>query len=239
LGYSLQHIRVKTNAPESPQLTQILNTLGIRGLILAPFEHHLDTIDLEFDNFSIVTIEKPTLYPNFQYITQNHFSNVLLCWEKLRERNYTSVGLVVMTDLADRWHHHWEAAHNYALSQINPSPKPIPILKLNSGSEIDSVRHWIREHKPQVVISRCDQFFVAAKQENLRIPEDIGYVSLNISDDHPEASGINQNRKAIGSIAIDALNGLLLGNQRGERTVATGTLVEGTWHEGDTLPSRG
>lgn len=239
LGYTLQHIRVKTDAPESVRLSAILKNRGIRGLILAPFKYHQDSIDLECEYFSVVTIEKPTLYPNFHHIIQNQFDDLLLCWEKLRERGYTRVGLVVMSDLADRCHHQWEAAHNYAISQIEPTPEPIPILKLGESSQTNFIRHWLRKHKPQAVISRCDQFFEAAKQENLRIPEDIGYVSLNISDDRRGTSGINQNRNVMGSIAIDALNGLLLRNQRGEQTVATGTLVDGTWHEGDTLPPRG
>lgn len=236
LGYNLQHLRVDSNGGGTARLSQILKARGIRGLILAPFESSQDSIDLECDQFSVVTIEKPKLYPNFHHVTQNQFDDLLLCWEKLRERGYTRVGLVVMSDLADRCHHQWEAAHNYAQSESESAP--IPILKLDRQNQIDCIRRWLRKHKPQVVISRCDRFFEAAEQEGLRIPEDIGYLSLNIADDRAGASGINQNRKVMGSIAIDALNSLLQRNQRGEQRVPTGTLVDGTWHEGDTLPPR-
>ncbi len=236
LGYDLQHLHAESNGQGNARLNQILKARGIRGLILAPFEHHQDSIDLDCDEFSVVTIEKPTRYPNFHHVIQNQFDDLQLCWKKLLERRYTRVGLVVMSDLADRWHHQWEAAHNYALSQFESAPIPIPILKLDRKNQTECIRRWLREYKPQAVISRCDHFFEAVEQEHLSVPEDIGYVSLNISDDHPGASGIDQNRKVMGSIAIDALNSLLLRNQRGEQSVSTGTLVHGTWHEGDTLP---
>jgi LacI family transcriptional regulator len=238
LGYNLQHLHVESSGAKGVRLNQILKARGIRGLILAPFQHYQDTIDLECEDFSVVTIEKATKYPNFHHIIPNQFDDLMLCWEKLHERGYKRVGLVVMSDLAERWHHQWEAAHNYASAQFESAPAPIPILKLDKSNQTDRISSWLREHRPQAVISRCDRFFEAAKQEKLRVPEDIGYVSLNISDDRPGASGIDQNRKTMGSIAVDALNSLLLRNQRGQQDVATGTLVDGTWHEGDTLPAR-
>ncbi|MGH8019928.1 MAG: hypothetical protein ACREIA_16945 [Opitutaceae bacterium] len=76
------------------------------------------------------------------------------------------------------------------------------------------------------------------RSERLRIPQDIGYASLNIADDVPKASGIEQHRGVMGELAVDILNSLLHGNQRGFNVVAHGTHIGGTWHEGTTVRPR-
>lgn len=109
LGFTLQHFWAN-----SPQLTigrfnQILKARGIRGLILAPFEHYSDQLDLDWDQFSVVTVERPLHYSRFHHIVQNHYSDLMLCWERLRSMGYQRIGLVVRDDLSERWGHQWES----------------------------------------------------------------------------------------------------------------------------------
>ncbi len=237
LGFTLQHLWAGEDGLSPKRFSQILKTRGIRGIILAPFEEYEDSFELDWDTFSVVTIEKPALYPHFHHIMQNQYSDYLLCWEKLRSRGYTRVGLVVRSDLADRASHQWEAAHSYAQSQTESRLDPIPILNLGKSQRADTIRTWLHRYRPQAVISRCDYFFEAAKAEGIEVPEDIAYVSLNISDDRSGVSGIYQHRKTMGASAIDVLNSLLQRNQRGPNEVSIGTQVDGSWRKGDTLPS--
>ena len=85
------------------------------------------------------------------------------------------------------------------------------------------------------MISRSEGFFESVKSERLRVPEDIGYASLNVTDDLPHVNGIQQHRGAMGEFAVNVLNSLLQSNHRGFDAVATGTHIDGTWLEGDTL----
>ena len=76
----------------------------------------------------------------------------------------------------------------------------------------------------------------AAKAERLRIPEDLGYVSLNVADDEVEDSaGIRQPREVMGALAVDVLNSLMQRNERGFQGVSIGTHVDGEWEDGRTL----
>ncbi len=237
LGYSLQHFWARVDGASPERFSKILKARGIRGLILAPFEKFNDRFDLDWDDFSVVTIEKPALYPYFHHVMQNQYSDYLLCWDKLKHRGYTRVGLVIRSDLADRASHQWEAAHSYAQSQMERKLDSIPILNLDKSDKADTVRSWLHQYQPQAVISRCDDFFEAADAEGVRVPEDVGYVSLNVSDDRPDVSGIYQHRNAMGATAVDVLNSLLQRNQRGEDTVSIGTQIDGSWREGYSLPS--
>ncbi len=236
LGFTLQHFWAREDGLSPKRFSQILKTRGIRGIILAPFEEHNDIFELDWGAFSVVTIEKPARYPHFHHIIQNQYSDYLLCWEKLRNRGYTRVGLVVNSDLADRASHQWEAAHSYAQTQSKSRLNPIPILRLGKSRPADTIRNWLHRYRPQAVISRCDDFFEAAEAEGIAVPEEIAYVSLNVSDDRPNVSGIFQHRKTMGATAIDVLNSLLQRNHRGLNEVSIGTQIDGSWRKGDTLP---
>ncbi len=236
LGYTLQHFWAQADGASPARFSKILKARGIRGIILAPFEKYTDTFDLDWDDFSVVSIEQPAKYPFFHHITQNQYADYLLCWDRLRQRGYSRVGLVIRTDLADRARHQWEAAHSYAQSQLGEKLDSIPILNLGKSDKADRVRSWLHKYRPQAVISRCDDFFEAADAEGIRIPEDLGYVSLNVSDDRPNVSGVFQHRKEMGATAIDVLNSLLQRNQRGKNAYSVGTQVDGSWRRGDSLP---
>ena len=238
LGFTLQHFWAKSPKLSIQRFNQILNTRGIRGLILAPFERYEDRLDLDWDKFSVVTIEKPLHYSHFHHIVQNHYSDLTLCWNQLRSRGYRRIGLVVKDDLSERSGHQWESAHRLAQFSSITRQETIPTLQLKDmdrSKQIDLVKAWLQLFKPDAVISRCGCFFDAAESLNIRVPEDLAYVSLNVSDDIEDASGIYQHRDVMGATAVDVLNSLLQRNFRGQMPVSVGTQVDGSWRAGKTV----
>lgn len=234
LGYSLQVFWAREEGSRAKRFSSILINRGIRGVILAPFQNPDDRLDLEWDNFSVVALERPSQYPLFHHVVPNHFAGILLAWERLRARGYSRIGIIVWTDLSERTLHQWEAGYAYLQTRTLELDR-VSALVLEPEKPVEQIRSWLRRERPQAVISRSEGFFEAVRSEGLRIPQDIGYASLNVADDVPTASGIQQHRSAMGELAVDILNSLLHGNQRGFNEVAHGTHVDGTWHEGGTL----
>ena len=238
LGYTVQHLWTGSHGTSPGRFSTILKNRGIRGLILAPLENPEMSLDLDWTAFSAVSIERADHYPKVHHVVPNHYADLLLCWKKLRALGYNRVGLAVRQDLAARFSHQWEAAHDYARSRAPTPLEPVPILELHPHRQLEQIRHWIRTHRPQAVIGRCDNFSAAAAAEGLSVPRDIGYVSLNIVDDEPGCTGIDQHRDIMGALAIDVLNGLMQRNQRGFQPASIGTQVDGSWREGKTLSRR-
>ncbi len=241
LGYTIQHMWSRLDGLTPKRFDQILQTRGVRGLILAPFEHPEDKLDLDWNKYSVVTIEKPFEYTHFHHIIQNQFSDLLLAQSEVRKRGYKRIGLVVRDDLAGRWGHQWESAHSLSQFSNNTLEQTVPTLRLkgdNMNEHVELVRSWLQLFKPDAVLSRCDCFFEAADSLGLKIPHDLGYASLNISDDSMGVSGIHQHRDVMGATAIDVLNSLLQRNFRGEHKVSIGTQVDGSWKEGNSLLKR-
>ncbi len=236
LGYSLQHFWAREQGISPRRFSEILRARGIRGLILAPFEDNDDQLDLEWKHFSVVTISRPTHYTLFHHVVQNHYMDMLKCWEKLAERGYKRVGLVVQQEIDQRWSNQWDAAHIFSQQQVGNPSDAIPILRVKGDDDLQSIREWLRQHRPQVVISRCHHFLDAVKRERLRIPDDIAYISLNVNEDIKNATGIRYRRDVLGASAVDVLNSLLQRNHKGPNDVSLGTQVDGIWQEGETLP---
>lgn len=238
LGYHLQHFWSREGGASPARFSRVLVDRGIRGLILAPFEHPRDRFDLAWENFSVVTVERPALYTRFHHVVPNYYADMLLVWEQLRARGYQRIGLALDGDFPERVAHQWEAAHSYEQAQHGGARPAVPTLLLRPADPPSTLVAWVRQHQPDAVISRSDRTFQTMATAGLRMPRDLGYASLNVLDDAPGVSGILQPRDVMGAAAVDALNSLLLLSQRGASGFSSGTHVDGVWHEGRTVARR-
>lgn len=234
-GYELQHLWAREDAMTPARFSRVLIARGIRGLILAPLEQPDSRFDLDWATFSTVTVERPARYAHFYHVVPNYFADLSLAWERLRERGYSRIGLVLDASLAERVAHQWEAAHAFEQTRAVASSAPVPTLIVSGPNPSCTVGAWLRQHRPDAVISRCDDVLAAVAALKLRVPRDLGYASLNTLDDAPGVSGILQHRDVMGAAAVDALHGLLHRNHRGAHAVAQGTQIDGSWHDGRTV----
>ncbi len=239
LGYTLQHLWAREAGATPARFSQILLNRGVRGLILAPFELPDARFELAWENFAVVTIERPTLYTTFHHVVPSYFADMLLVWEQLRRRGYRRIGLVLDHALAERAAHQWEAAHAFEQARTGVGGLLVPTFVAREGKGPTGVLDWLRTHQPDAIVSRSDRVFPVLREAGVRIPTDVGYVSLNVIDDAPGVSGILQPRDVMGAAAVDALNAQLLVSQRGPGDRSVGTHVDGVWHEGGTVKGSG
>jgi LacI family transcriptional regulator len=233
LGYTLQHLWAREDGMSPARFSTVLAARGIRGVILAPLEHPTDRFDLEWKQFSVVTIERPSRYTFLPHVVTGYFADTVLAWTQFHARGYRRVGLVVNAGLAERTAHQWEAAHTF--EQIRLGAERVPTLVVGEAGRAEAIRAWLRRHRPDAVLSRCEGVLEAAAAEKLRVPRELGYVSLNVLDDAPGVCGILQRRDTMGATAVDMVHSLLHRNHRGAHDVSYGTHIDGVWHEGRTL----
>lgn len=240
LGYTLQHMWSREENMSAQRFGDILVNRGIRGLILAPFSNPSERFELAWEHFAVVTIERPAHYADFHHVVPNYYMDMLLAWEKAREFGYRRVGLVLDDALAERVAHQWEAAHTFEQSRDSRRGRRVPPLLLEGGDPATVMREWFGKHKPDLIISRSENDIPRLMGSiGVRIPRDVGYISLNVLDDMAGVSGIYQPREAMGATAVDLLNGLLLVGWQGPGEFSVGTQVAGQWRDGNTLVRRG
>ena len=90
---------------------------------------------------------------------------------------------------------------------------------------------------PDVIIS-VDQFALRLMQKRgCRIPEQVGYASMDLDGDASSSltiSGIDQNSRMVGASAVDLLVASITRGQRGIPVCPVRIEVEGAWRAGQT-----
>lgn len=238
-GYELQPLWAREAGMTPARFSRVLTARGIRGLILAPLERPDSPFELDWEKFSVVTIERPVRYAHFHHIVPNYYADVHLAWARLRERGYQRIGLVLNAGLAERVAHQWEAAHAFEQARSTRPGLAVPTLVVDGAAAPAAIGDWLHRHQPDAILSRCNEVLAVAAGLKLRIPHDLGYASLNVVDDAPDVSGILQHRDVMGATAVDVLHSLLHRNHRGPHEIAQGTQIDGTWQEGRTVAKPG
>lgn len=238
LGFDLQHFWAREHGGFSRRLSDVLNARGIKSVVLAPAETMETTENMDWDQFSVVSLEPPPLDLAVPHVGINHYANVVRCWRELTQRGFSRVGFVTTPDRFDHGDGQSIAAHTFTQSRTAHPFNQIPVLTLETGDEEKQVAAWLKQYRPEAVIGCTPRFMRAARKLGVNLPSDVNYVSLNVDQEEPGTSGIVSNFSMVGEAAIDALNQLLQRGVTGRQQSAVGTHIEGIWREGNTLGSR-
>ena len=65
----------------------------------------------------------------------------------------------------------------------------VPSLVVSDKDPRAAIVAWLREHRPDAVICRCDDVLAAIAVLKLRIPLDLGYVSVNVGPRRVHSKG--------------------------------------------------
>lgn len=119
---------------------------------------------------------------------------------------------------------------------------PIPILRTETW-DASLVAGWLDQHRPDVLVMHQDPGFVVELdafllRRHIMVPRDLGYLVLSRIADLARISGMCQNPRLTGAIAIEMLISRLYLQDFGPPAVPKVELVPGTWNEGRTLRPR-
>lgn len=237
-GYQVEEFWLNEPGMSSKRLFEIIWNRGIEGLIVAPIQgrlrgEDLRWLDFDFSNYSAVEISETVKAPDLDRSLHDQYTSTLKVIDELIALGYCRIGLVLERSLDRRVNGRWTAA--FARCQIYREPhRLIPPLILDEACR-DSFHTWHTSNKPDVVIS-VDRFGLSLIEEcGLKIPDDLGYVSLDLDGlppGHEWISGIDQNSHHVGASAVDLLVGAIQRGQRGVPDLPVRIEVAGTWRPG-------
>ncbi len=97
----------------------------------------------------------------------------------------------------------------------------------------------MKEHRPDVILTLHPQIRDWLETMNLKSPEDIGLVHLDLTEVLVGWAGMRQNNEQIGIAAVDMLVGQLHRNEFGPPPFQKCMFIEGTWVPGGTVRAQG
>jgi len=152
-----------------------------------------------------------------------------------RQLGYRRPGLVLRRLHQMRFQGRWEAGFLVAAEMLSGLER-VPPLYLENWDRPAPLLAWLRRERPDVIITPAAPAVLGPlKRAGLRVPADIGLALLACPRLGDPVSGVYQNGRLVGALAVDTLISLAERHEYGLPAQATTLMVEGRWYEGRTL----
>jgi LacI family transcriptional regulator len=115
--------------------------------------------------------------------------------------------------------------------------QPLLLDEVDYQKDEKTFLSWLRKTKPDAIFTDLAYLPRMLTKAGYRVPQDIGLVATSVLDGNASA-GIDQNSREIGKAAIQMLISLINHNERGIPDICRELLIEGSWKDGDSLPSK-
>jgi LacI family transcriptional regulator len=235
LGFSIETFAMAENGAR--RLRKILQSRGVRGVILLPAPKADARIDFDISGFAAATIGYSVIAPNMPRVVTDTYGRIREALTRAEERGYRRIGLLGTDDL-DRRFQHLSTAAVGVFRETGPRKATVHRLNLDpaapDAANCAEVCAWVRKLRLDAVLSQVGLHpgFAAA---GLRIPDDVGYVYLHRADD-PKVTCMDQNQEWIGRKATDVVVGMINRNEFQVPEQSQTTMIPSVWCEGETLP---
>jgi LacI family transcriptional regulator len=193
-----------------------------------------------------VKIECLHLAPALDVVTSDHMQAARMGLRQLRALGYRRVGLVVAVEDQLRLRQSLDMGVLVEQSTLSEE-ECVPTLVFSLAEParlVSEVKEWIRGQRVDAVLSNRNLVAGALTAAGLRIPQDVGFASLDAEAAAPAASvaptmaGVVLPHALVGRRALEQLAIMLDAQQRGIPKAQTITCIPGSWQEGASAPRR-
>lgn len=226
-GYDVEEFFPVRDGISSQRLRKILETRGIRGLLVSVGS--VDSFGAQFDytGFASATfgygLTNPPLHRASTNMTEGLLSTVAL----LEVRGYRRIGLAVSPWVDTRSNHTYSGAWLH-YQQTVPVRRRIPLRLFQHETLERNERNfglWVKEYRPDVVISFYRVVPDWLERLGMKVPEDIGYMVHDWTSDMTGFSGIDHRRGHVAAAAVDLVITQLQHNEHGVPVVPRQILI--------------
>lgn len=233
LGYKIDAVRPWEAGLSERDVSRILWSRGIRGVLLAPNHSSVHPrYDLEWERFSTVLIGSSLVNTGLARVLRDYYQDAKVAVETLHARGFTRPGLVLEKSIYERTDRRYAAAFAQhaghtpeiaaALTHVVDSSTPLPEQK-------KALNRWLTESRVDAVLSDFKPCARWLREKYPRHPP--ASIELTLREDNEGSIGIRPDFKRIGAEAMTMLDGLLRTRQSGLRAHPVSLLVPGSWQD--------
>jgi DNA-binding LacI/PurR family transcriptional regulator len=237
LGYRLEIFEIFPDRNSHRQVSRILYSRGIRGVIIGPVPENWPHLDLQWKHFSAVTLGRSLLSPRLHRVTPNHYPTVEVIYQKLRELGYRKIGFCDRLGSEQNMHFMNLSVYLRCLYFDGGNSLTSPPYLFESKETLNPLP-WLERHSFDALICGwSDSIRKLVEGSRFEVPKHLGLADISAHLEEPDYAGIVHNQRAIGSAAISLLHANLLRNHRGIPTQAQrqSITIDGAWRQGKTL----
>jgi DNA-binding LacI/PurR family transcriptional regulator len=242
LGYALSCFDL-TPQTNLDAFLRMLRARGVVGVILDRLQGDLGRFcDADWSPFAVVSAEGRLLQPRFHTVCQAVRQPFYYVVAQAVQRGYRRIGVALFKH--DPPHPDDEARlAGLLLCQHRFVRRGLQILVHHqqgfSTESKQKLLSWLRQTRPDVLIGLNDTLYWWAKSDGWKIPEQLGFAALVVSEEphmRLPRSGWREDYTGTGRTAVDLLDQMLRRGEFGVPEHPLEVLVPGQWQEGKTLP---
>ena len=237
LGYKLEEFWLGDPALTARRATHVLQARGVRGIVVAPLPVAHGNLALAWDRFSAVALGYSLAQPQLHVVMNHQFRNMRHLVQHLHELGYRRIGFAMPASTDARVDHNYLGGFWIAQQEMPAgSARLAPLLAPAFGEPV--FRTWLRRARPDAVITSASwahQVIPWLAAAGLQVPRDVGVAVASIPFGDRLISGIDENVRAVGAMAVDTVVGMIHRNETGIPAIPWRILAEGTWFQGATV----
>ncbi len=236
LGYEIEEFWAREPRMTLARLGRILHARSIRGLIFMSMLHARGRVTMDWKHFASAVVGHTILKPGLHHVAHGLYHGMMLTLRNLKRLGYTRVGYVNLIDQDDMNNNVSLSAYMGYQSRVKPDEIIPPLL--TPVWDKRRLAAWIKKYKIQAVVSNMHDVLDLLRQIGLRVPDDIGFSSLDCLPSEDACAGIDLRRGEIGAKLVDLVVEQLQNNEFGLPAVPKTVTIEAVWCDGNTLKSR-
>lgn len=237
LGYAVEPVWLMEPGLTAKRLGGVLRSRGIVGLIIPGLLTPTDIFqDFEWRYFAGVAMGFSLRSPELNRVAVNTAHGFDAALRRAIELGYKRIAVAISEAYDERVNHgvyypvHYMRHRHGATHEIELYSFPAP-----QESEVAGIRRWLEKTKPEVILGE-DLVWHTVRRMGWRVPQDVGFISVDWSPEYSEIGGFNQRHETHGSVAVDLVVAQLLKNERGLPSIPRWVLVKGEWTDGASVP---
>ena len=236
LGFGLETFIIGQQGIRLNRLEGILQSRGIRGVILLPALEAPDFNKLNWSRYAGVYTDYIMEGPALHAVCADHFRSMMGALQRLKTLGYHRPGLFLQRSQDERLQHRWEGAFR-AYQHHAPGVDQVPPLVTETIAR-DQFCDWFRTHRPDVVLGHDCAAIQWMKDCGAQIPRTHGFFCINLAAKTAPCAGLDLKPELIGARAAEIVIGELHHNETGIPANPSLTTLLGCWVDGPTLRSK-
>ena len=227
LGYNIEVHRVANDDISPARLRQILITRSQWAVIFPPAPESGMRYPIDMVGLTGVTIGASLHEPVMHRVSHNYYRSGKLACQKLREKAFRRIGLVLSPWADERTESKWRAAYLVEQQQWPVAERLPPLLA--AADEKEAFQRWFRRHKPDAIVA-VDPY--VADWLCLRQGPSVRIVWLSLLSGKKNTWAVDQCSDRLGAAAVELVIGQIHRNERGNPARPHTLLIDGEWLEG-------
>lgn len=232
-GFEFELFDLNAAGMTPTRLASILRARSINGLLLCPQRVPHLTLEFPWEDFSAVTFGYGMAQPKLHTVSPAHYLAVRRIMQELQRLGYRRIGFAFDAAQNERTDCNNLAAY---LASEGAAEQPLAVPPLHASyTDIAALGGWIQRHRPDAIVSGAYYIMDMLRELGLEAPRDIGVACPCIPSPDTGLSGIFEDWKCLGEIAVDTVVAMLNRGERGVPPRPHRLHVEGPWVAGRTV----